>query len=122
MADETMHHNGKSFKVGDRVTWVSSCLRKEGIVTAIVPPRTKPPIKGAGMSRDHESYIVCGGERGGRKADYWPRVSLLERSGELSAVEIAWCHAHADLIQRLITGETVNAYDAERKAGGNDHA
>lgn len=107
MAENTLGQEDGKFKVGDRVTWISSNLRKEGIVTSIVPPRTRPGVKGAGMSRDHESYIVRGGERGGRQAFFWPRVSLLERAGHLSAVELAWCHEHADMVRGLIAGDLV---------------
>lgn len=93
-----------AFEIGERVRWTSSNTTKEGVVTAIVPPGQKPQgMKDTGMSRDHESYVVRGGEPGAKKtADYWPRVSLLVAAGGLSAAEITWCHENADKVRALI--------------------
>jgi hypothetical protein len=79
-----------TFKVGDRVKWISSHTPKEGVVTHVVLPGQRPKhvgvfnAGGGGMSRDHDSYIVRGqkvdhrGEVQRRAANYWPIVSLLE--------------------------------------------
>ena len=73
------------FKVGEEVAWDSQAggysSLKLGEVIEVVPPGTDPPgIKGAGMRRDHESYVikarVIDGSDAQRKRTkkYWPRV------------------------------------------------
>lgn len=97
------------FAVDDRVTWISSCTRKEGVVVEVVPAGSYPQSMGRsklGMHRDHETYVVKGGERGKRTALYWPRVSLLQKAGHLSPEEIAWCHTNAERVRRLISASS----------------
>lgn len=73
------------FKIGDKVTWVSSAggfgKRKNGEVVAVVPARTLPSRddfptlhkKGIGSPRDHVSYVV----RVEGAGLYWPRANHL---------------------------------------------
>ena len=92
-------------RLGDRVEWTSSCVKKEGVIVEVVPAGDRPTkMKLANFDpRDHESYVVDGGKRGVRTTSlYWPRVSLLHKTGMLTAAEIAWCHDHADRIRGLI--------------------
>lgn len=94
------------FKIGDRVTWSSQSggyrTDKTGTVVGIVPAgrrlgllkylQTVPdgkdaraiyntgPIDGAGLARNHESYLVevkTGKTDAAKKSIYWPRVSRL---------------------------------------------
>lgn len=76
----------EGFKVGDKVTWTSQAggfaATKVGEVIEIVPPNTRPNIKGPGMNRDHESYIVRAYTQHAetkRTRKYWPRVNQLAR-------------------------------------------
>jgi len=84
-------------KIGDKVEWSSqaqgSSTKKEGIICAIIPPRTNPRkiIKGKdanlrrmfdGWDRDGESYIVKvipGKTDRSKPVLYWPRVSGLKK-------------------------------------------
>jgi hypothetical protein len=87
------------FKVNDRVKWESQSggyqTTKEGVVTAVVPAGITPhdmvanakaqgwnvgPLVGAGMMRNHESYLVSV-ERDGKAKPvlYWPRVHWLRK-------------------------------------------
>lgn len=79
-----------TFKVGDKVKWVSSNTDKIGEVVAIVPEGRRPAdvgyprAGGGGFSRGHTSFIVKGkkvdarGNLYGPNALYWPVVSLLQ--------------------------------------------
>jgi hypothetical protein len=64
------------FVLGDKVAWTSqaagSWRYKMGTVVEVVPPGAYPSVRGCGMPRDHESYVIKVGSR-----KYWPRVSLL---------------------------------------------
>jgi len=76
-----------SFKCGDFVTWSSQAggvrRTKLGEVTDIIPSGIAPPIKGAGLYRDHESYVVRASVIDGkshqlhRHKKYWPKVASL---------------------------------------------
>ena len=75
-----------SFKIGDRVSWTSQAngrsVAKQGAIYEIVAPGAKPTgIKGAGMPRDHESYVVKAYKNTDRKrtALYWPLVHKLHK-------------------------------------------
>ena len=78
----------KTFKMGDRVKWESqaagSSAVKIGEVIMVVPPGKVPEgIKGAGMARNHESYVVSASVelasgKMSRKRTYWPLPSKLE--------------------------------------------
>ena len=76
------------FKHGNFVTWTSQAggitRTKLGEVVEVVPPRTKPnAVRGSGMSREHESYVVKASVIDGkphqlrRTKRYWPKVELL---------------------------------------------
>ena len=72
-----------TFKVGDRVKWESQAAGisavKIGDVIMVVPPGATPEIKGAGMARAHESYVVLAKtDYSNRKRTYWPLVHKLE--------------------------------------------
>ena len=75
-----------TFEVGSLVTWASQSAgivkRKTGTVEAIIPAGKRPELKGAGLSRDHVSYVVRVREIDdhGRKRSklYWPRVEGLD--------------------------------------------
>jgi hypothetical protein len=80
------------FKTGDRVTWTSQAngrtVEKTGEVIEVVPagkdPKTK--IHGAGLWRQHESYVVHAvkdTKSGKKTAIYWPIVSLLKPAYEV---------------------------------------
>ena len=62
--------------IGSTVQWTSQSAgtvrAKRGMVIEVVPAGVRPDVRGAGMARDHESYVV---QVGGRR--YWPRVNLL---------------------------------------------
>lgn len=80
------------FQIGDVVTWTSQAAgipaTKTGEIIEVVPPGSPATqIRGAGLPRDHESYVVKAKKTTdrGRQALYWPRVSLLELAGQLSA-------------------------------------
>ncbi len=66
-----------TWKVGDPVIWTSQSAgtwkTKRGVVEMIVPAGKRPEIRGAGLPRDHESYVVRAGGRA-----YWPLVAKLE--------------------------------------------
>jgi hypothetical protein len=76
-----------NLKVGDRVEWTSQAAgiarTKRGVVIWVVKPGERPVIpnfgavRGAGMPRNEESYVV---RAGGRL--YWPRVSQLRAADE----------------------------------------
>lgn len=83
----------KTFAVGDRVEWESSAggrtACKVGAIVCTVPVHMSPnralarlgvlgKVDGAGMQRDHVSYVVRASVEG-RKASrlYWPRVNKL---------------------------------------------
>lgn len=71
-----------TFRVGDRVKWVSSSngstLGKAGDIMEIVKAGNKPILDVSGFRRIHESYVVEV-KIGNRKPRlYWPRVSKLE--------------------------------------------
>jgi hypothetical protein len=75
------------YRVGDRVEWTSQAgghaRTKRGVVIEVVPPGRDPTTKrrGAGMYRDHESYVVravaLGRASGEHSATYWPRAASL---------------------------------------------
>lgn len=76
------------FKFGQKVAWWSSAngsrTKKVGVIVSVVAPKTNPPadIKGAGLPRDHESYVVEVFKdpiKGTGRRYYWPRVSVLVR-------------------------------------------
>ena len=96
------------FKVNEPVRWISSNTRKEGVVVAIVPPRSHPRNVGfnklgdTSLPRDHESYIVKGGVPGQRQTAYWPLTSLLSAAKGLTADEVAWCHKNANRVRDLM--------------------
>jgi hypothetical protein len=77
----------------------------------IVPAGRLPSAIGFGklgaqsLPRDHESYVVRGGEPGKRPAPYWPLVSLLHRAEGLTADEIEWCHKNAPRVRQMIDGK-----------------
>ena len=94
-----------TFAIGDAVTWISSNAKKEGVVVAIVPPKSRPErslMKDTGGPRPHESYVVRGGEKGRSQAHYWPLVSLLHRAEGLTSVEVMWCHQNAPRVRELM--------------------
>ncbi|MGI4800870.1 MAG: hypothetical protein ACRYG8_43975 [Janthinobacterium lividum] len=93
------------YQVGDAVRWISSGLRKEGVVIAVIAPRQRVSpalLTGTGGTRDHETYVVKGGAPGKRTSNYWPQVSLLHRAEGLTAAEVAWCHANAPRVRELM--------------------
>jgi hypothetical protein len=132
-----------SFKIGDQVSWASQAngrtVVKKGAIYEIVAPGADPTgIKGAGMPRDHESYVVKAFKETDRKrtALYWPIVSKLHREYErfdeaALRQEIAktWGEhgAHADLfgmmMDRIEAGRKWEAIVHEElrsaKAGGD---
>jgi hypothetical protein len=74
------------YKIGDRVSWTSQAngrsVPKQGAIYEIVAPGAAPTgIKGAGMPRDHESYVVKAFKETDRKrtALYWPLVHKLHK-------------------------------------------
>jgi hypothetical protein len=75
----------QQFQLGDRVYWTSQAAgysrMKAGLVTQVIPRGKQPKMRGIGMARDHESYVirasVCDGQRKRTKL-YWPRVSQLK--------------------------------------------
>jgi len=77
----------KKIIVGTKVRWTSQAgglwKKKTGEVVEVVPAGTLPQtsIIGAGMERNHESYIV--NVRVGPKnmKSYWPRIRSLEVVG-----------------------------------------
>jgi hypothetical protein len=74
--------NGKIFAEGDEVQWTSqsagSTTTKIGHIVQVIPPGTRPSLKGAGMQRDHESYLVRAKVEGSsRFRMYWPKVRYL---------------------------------------------
>lgn len=96
------------FKPQDAVRWTSSNAHKEGVIVAVVPPGRLPRDVGydklgdTSLPRNHESYIVKGGEPGRRPKFYWPMVSLLNRAEGLTADEVAWCHQNAPRVRELM--------------------
>ncbi|MDY6957927.1 MAG: hypothetical protein SVK08_02100 [Halobacteriota archaeon] len=86
------------YKIGSKVTWVSSSSgvgkRKTGEVIHIVPPNKDPgsvvddlmvklgsrSAYGGGRSRDHESYLVLvpGKKKGHSPIIYWPKVKYIK--------------------------------------------
>lgn len=74
----------RQFKVGDKVAWTSQAggytKTKRGKVVHVVPAHVMPPHaltpKGAGMARDHQSYIVEV-TRPRSATLYWPRAAVL---------------------------------------------
>lgn len=73
------------FEVGDKVAWTSQAAgqsrTKIGVVIEVVPRGHRPKLKGIGLRRNCESYLVKAhkeGETSERK--YWPRVSKLQRA------------------------------------------
>lgn len=93
------------FAIDDFVIWTSSYTCKEGVVVEVVPAGEYPKSidrQKRGGPRDHETYVIRGGERGKRKTLYWPRVNVLVKQGQLSPDELAWCHDNAGLIRNLM--------------------
>lgn len=95
------------FEINDAVRWTSSNVRKEGVIIGIVPANRMPRDVGlnigdTSLPRDHQSYVVRGGEPGRRTTIYWPVVSLLNRAEGLTADEINWCHKNAPRVRSLM--------------------
>jgi hypothetical protein len=71
----------KQLKRGDIVTWTSQAAgaskAKTGEIVEVVAAGARPPGKGWGWARDHESYLVRV-PVGKRTRLYWPRASRLE--------------------------------------------
>ncbi|WP_223566896.1 hypothetical protein [Agrobacterium tumefaciens] len=78
----------QKFKVGDKVEWISSGVKKVGVIVGVVPAGKTPAeigypkAGGGGDPRDHETYVAKGikiDSKGpyGSRALYWPFVSLL---------------------------------------------
>lgn len=72
-------------KVWDHVSWISQAnggwTRKIGVISQVIPAGSRPvDIKGCGLPRDHESYVIAVQVGKGKAAPrlYWPRVSALE--------------------------------------------
>lgn len=70
-------------KIGDTVQWTSSAAgntrTKTGEVVEVIRAGDRPKMKGVGLCRDHESYVVRAkvlNKNSWRK--YWPRVSALK--------------------------------------------
>lgn len=83
----------QTFRKGDFVRWTSTSSgitrTKEGEIVRVIPPndvRAVPydKLTRAGLSRDHESYLVYAsvleddGTKRTRKRYYWPVVRYLE--------------------------------------------
>lgn len=76
-----------AMKNGDKVVWVSSNLKKYGVIVGVVPAGKLPDRErfpklysgaGVGLPRNHESYVVAverGKTPGSSVRHYWPRVS-----------------------------------------------
>jgi hypothetical protein len=107
LTDTRLHYRRESmsFKIGDRVKWTSQAggyaAEKTGTVVAVIPVGRRfgllkylrplnldearacyntGPIDGAGLARDHESYLVevkTGKTDAAKKTLYWPRVKGL---------------------------------------------
>lgn len=64
------------FKVGDTVQWTSQSAgtwkTKRGVIEMVVPAGKRPSLRGAGLPRNHGSYVA---RVGGRSC--WPLVSKL---------------------------------------------
>lgn len=95
------------FVVGDNVKWISSNAAKTGSVVGVLNARVQPinlgfKIDGCGGWRDHVSYIVKGRTKNGRETLYWPVVSLLNHSSQLTVAEIEWCHANVESVRALM--------------------
>ena len=96
------------FQMNDKVEWTSSNAHKFGRVIAIVPIRKLPrdigyPQVGLDASpRDHESYVVRGGEMNRKTKLYWPMVSPLRPLSGLTTEEINWCHHNAGAVRKLM--------------------
>ena len=74
------------FKVGDKVAWTSQAAgvarTKIGEIVEVVPAHHRPQakMKGLGMPRDHESYVVRAvAMRNSNRSSklYWPRANKL---------------------------------------------
>lgn len=85
----------KAFKVGDKVTWVSSYTKKLGTIIVALAPMQDPlkalePLQqqafqyGGGQPRREESYLVHVPTASGRGQGriYWPRTSLMNLASE----------------------------------------
>lgn len=101
--------------VGQSVEWVSSSVKKTGVIVGIIPrgriPRDESFNIEGGLPRDHDSYIVDGFKSACRRGDnkarqvkalYWPRVSLLHPVDTLTDDEINWCKSNVTAVRKLM--------------------
>lgn len=100
----------ETFKCGDIVVWRSSNTDKIGRVVAVIPAGNHPGDAGVSNAfgesrrRDHESYVIRGGETWprGKVNLYWPRASLLDAT---DPVEVAATLKHCSpKLRALIEG------------------
>lgn len=94
------------FKVGDKVEWTSSNVKKIGEIIAVVPA-DKTPVEvgyrkagGGGLPRGHETYVIEGhrvNERGvkyGYRSLFWPVVRLLSHHEQVPSRKAMATHRH----------------------------